>query len=89
LITELSALPIGAGVTAALATVARPKANAVLKKTVLIMRSSFIDRKDHSSFAAFFTDGFRMTPGVKRGHLKIQPKRSGTKGNPKCWGAVP
>ena len=54
LITELSALPIGAGVTAALATVARPKANAVLKKTVLIMRSSFIDRKDHSSFAVFF-----------------------------------
>jgi hypothetical protein len=44
LITELLALPTGAGVTAALATVARPKANAVPKKTVLIMRSSFMDR---------------------------------------------
>jgi hypothetical protein len=49
-------LPTGAGVTAALATVARPKANAVPKKTVLIMCFSFIDKGDHSSFAIFFID---------------------------------
>jgi hypothetical protein len=37
LTTALPALPIGAGATAALAAVARPKANAALKAIVLII----------------------------------------------------
>jgi hypothetical protein len=44
LITKLLALPAGTGVTAALATVATPKANATPKKAVLIiLYSSCLD----------------------------------------------
>jgi hypothetical protein len=76
LITELLALPTAAGVTAALATVARPKAKAVPKMTVLIMRSSFIDRKDHSSCAVFFHRQIWDDTGRQKG-----PPQNSTEGS--------